>query len=278
MSMITERKHPLNTDDPLSDFEAREVTLEEKTKRVYVSGHGPAVIVMHEMPGISPHVARFTRWVREAGFTVYMPSLFGRDGAVPEAKEGGEVFQRVCISREFHVMGGGRTSPVVSWLRALAAMASSECGGSSVGAVGMCFTGNFAISMMIEPVMKAAVACQPSLPLDTPSAIEMSDEDAAAIADRLEKEDLTVKGYRFEGDHYCMAARFKTYQEKIGDRFEARELPDGSANTETSPFFAAHIKTPHSVVTQHLIDGEGEPTIKARDEILQYLMDRLQAV
>jgi len=276
MSMVTERKQPLNTDDPLSDFEAREVTLEEKTKRVYVSGDGPAVIVMHEVPGISPHVARFARWVREAGFTVYMPSLFGRDGAVPEAQEGGEVFQRVCISREFHVMGGGKTSPVVSWLRALAAMASNECGGSSVGAVGMCFTGNFAISMMIEPMMKAAVACQPSLPLDTPSAIEMSDEDAAAIAERLEREDLTVKGYRFEGDKFCMAARFATYRKHFGDHFDGQELPDGSANTETSPFFAAHITTPHSVVTQHLVDSEGEPTTEAKNEIIDYLKDQLR--
>ncbi|MCG8490351.1 MAG: dienelactone hydrolase family protein [Sneathiellales bacterium] len=276
MSITSERKDPLSVDDPLSDFEVRDVTLEDKAKRVYVSGEGPAVIVMHEMPGISPHVARFARWVREAGFTVYLPSLFGRDGAVPEAEEGGKIFQRVCISREFHVMGGGKTSPVVSWLRALAAMASRECGGSSVGAVGMCFTGNFAISMMIEPVMKAAVACQPSLPLDAPAALEMSDEDAGAIAERLKSEDLTVRGYRFEGDQFCMAARFKTYREKFGDHFEGKELSDQSANSETSPFFAAHIPTPHSVVTQHLIDREGEPTVQARDEILGYLRDKLQ--
>ena len=59
-----------------------DLQLRDITKTVYVAGTGPAVIVMHEMPGISPHVARFARWVRDAGFTVYMPSLFGRDGAV----------------------------------------------------------------------------------------------------------------------------------------------------------------------------------------------------
>src|SRR3954470_346823 len=75
----------MKADDPLDDFDARETTLNEATKRVYVAGAGPAVIVMAEMPGISPHVARFARWVRDAGFTVYMPSLFGRDGAVPDA-------------------------------------------------------------------------------------------------------------------------------------------------------------------------------------------------
>src|SRR5262245_51555019 len=85
-------------DDRLEDFSARAIAFDDVAKRVYVAGAGPAVIVMSEMPGISPHVARFARWVRDAGFTVYMPSLFGRDGAVPDADEGLEVFRRACVS------------------------------------------------------------------------------------------------------------------------------------------------------------------------------------
>ena len=72
----------VTVDDPLEDFSKQTVTIDGMSKTVYVAGKGPAVIVMTEMPGISPHVARFARWVRDAGFTVYMPSLFGRDGAV----------------------------------------------------------------------------------------------------------------------------------------------------------------------------------------------------
>src|SRR5689334_15062033 len=87
----------LDEDDPLEDFARRSVALLEVTKVVHVAGSGPAVLVMTEMPGISPHVARFARWVRDAGFTVYMPSLFGRDGAVPRAREGLEVMQRACV-------------------------------------------------------------------------------------------------------------------------------------------------------------------------------------
>ena len=87
----------------------REITLDGVAKRVYVAGRGPAVIVMTEMPGISPHVARFARWVRDAGFAVYMPSLFGRDGAVPSAEEGVAVFQRACVSAEFRALRGQRS-------------------------------------------------------------------------------------------------------------------------------------------------------------------------
>ena len=92
--MAQQHQRPLTEDDPLDDFTARQITLDGIEKKVYVMGRGPAVIVMTEMPGISPHVARFARWVRDAGFTVYMPSLFGRDGAVASAEEGAAVFQR----------------------------------------------------------------------------------------------------------------------------------------------------------------------------------------
>ncbi len=78
----------MRQDDPLTDFQRREVTLDGTTKAVHVAGVGPAVIVMAEMPGISPHVARFARWVREAGCTVYLPSLFGTDGAVAAPRSG----------------------------------------------------------------------------------------------------------------------------------------------------------------------------------------------
>ncbi|MDN7676773.1 hypothetical protein QZM22_30985 [Burkholderia oklahomensis] len=81
------------------------------------------------MPGISPHVARFARWVRDAGLTVYMPSLFGRDGAVADADSGADVFRRACISAEFQAFAAGRSSPVTQWLRALARLAHTECGG-----------------------------------------------------------------------------------------------------------------------------------------------------
>ena len=89
-------KRNTNEHDPLADFERRAITLDGVTKPVYLAGTGPAVIVMAEMPGISPEVARFARWVRDAGFTVWMPSLFGRDGAVPDAEEG----VRVTIGEE----------------------------------------------------------------------------------------------------------------------------------------------------------------------------------
>jgi dienelactone hydrolase len=268
-------KRSTGMDDPLEDFTPREITLDGVTKRVHVAGTGPGVIVMAEMPGISPHVARFSRWVRDAGFTVYMPSLFGRDGAVTSAEEGVAIFQRACVSAEFRALSANVSSPVTQWLRALARLAHRECGGPGVGAIGMCFTGNFALTMMLEPAMLAPVLSQPSLPLNEPAGIEIAPDDIAAVRERLDREDLTVLAYRFAGDKFCTARRFAAYAEKLGDRFIGRVLPDSAANTDTPPFFAQHVTTPHSVVTVHLIDEAGQPTIAARDEILAFFARRL---
>jgi dienelactone hydrolase len=265
----------LDQDDPLDDFARRTVALDGATKAVYQSGRGPAVIVMTEMPGISPQVARFSRWVRDAGYTVYMPSLFGRDGAVPGVEEGMATFRRACVSAEFRAFAGNASSPVTQWLRALARLAHAECGGPGVGAIGMCFTGNFALSMMLEPAMLAPVVCQPSLPLDDPAGIGMAREELEAVRARLEREDLSVMAYRFEGDRHCRAQRFAAYAAVLGERFVARVLPDGAANPDTPPFFDQVVASPHSVVTAHLIDAAGQPTIAARDEILAFFGCRL---
>ena len=147
----------MNVKDCLKDFMARELSFNGIKKVVYVMGKGPAVIVMPEMPGISPQLARFCRWVRDAGFTVYLPLLYGKDGDEPTAEEGLAILKKPCVSAEFRALAANETSPVTVWLRALAKFANAACGGPGIGAIGMCFTGNFALTMMLEPAMLAPV-------------------------------------------------------------------------------------------------------------------------
>ncbi len=259
----------LSKTDPLADFEHRQITLNGETKLVFVAGSGPAVIVMTEMPGISPQVARFARWVRDAGFTVWMPNLFGQPGRPVSTLYGASSIIKGCISAEFRAFAANASSPVTQWLRALAARAHPLCGGQGVGAIGMCFTGNFALSMMLEPAVRAPVLSQPSLPLAKASGMHIAPEELKAVKERLDREDLTVLAYRFEGDSFCRAARFAAYQQALGDRFQPRVLPDSAANPN------APMKNPHSVVTLHLIDEQGQPTRQAVDEIIDFFKTRL---
>jgi hypothetical protein len=129
--------------------------------------------------------------------------------------------------------------------------------------------------MMLEPSMLAPVLSQPSLPLNDPAGTGMAPEELAAVKARLERDDLTVLAYRFEGDRFCQAQRFAAFSEALGDRFMPRVLPDHAANADLPPFFAQHVPTPHSVVTAHLINEAGQPTIAARDEILSFFVSRL---
>lgn len=255
--------------DPLKDFTRRRVDARGMTRDVFVSGTGPGVIIIHEVPGITPEVARFARWVRDAGFTVFLPSLLGSPG-----KPNGPGYQlrsamRACIAREFRLWAADEASPVVDWLKDLAKAVHAECGARGVGALGMCLTGNFAISMMVESAVRAPVLCQPSLPLGKPGGVHASPADLKTVRARLEREDLTVRGYRFDGDKLCGAARFAAMAETLGPRFEGEVLPDSAAKPGT------FMSNPHSVVTTHLIDEAGSVTRAKVDEIIAFFRQRL---
>src|SRR5262249_5146024 len=142
--------------------------------------------------------------------------------------------------------------------------------------IGMCFTGNFALTMMLEPAMLAPVLAQPALPLKNPAGLEIAPEGLAAVRDRLAPNDLTVLAYRFARDPVLRAQRLVAYAAALGDRFVGRVLPDSAANTDVSPFVAECVGCAHSVVTAHLIDEAGQPTIAARDEILEFFARRLK--
>src|ERR1051326_7028342 len=150
----------------LKDYTSFEFSDGRWTRTVYRRGSGPGVIIIHEMPGLHPLVVRFADHVAAAGMTVFLPSLFGKPGKdVSIGYAVGEMLKGICIRREFDVWATNRSSPIVNWLRALARKVHAECGGRGVGAVGMCFTGGFALAMMTEPAVVAPVLSQPSNPI-----------------------------------------------------------------------------------------------------------------
>lgn len=268
---------PLPETDALADFTPRPFEAGGLVHTVHVAGSGPAVLVLPEMPGIGPALVRFARWVRDAGFRVHLPSLFGRDGVDPPADEAVQTFRRACIAAEFRALAGGVQSPVLDWLRALARHAHEEAGGPGVGVVGMCFTGNFALGLAMAAPTLAPVACQPTMPLEWPDAPGLAPDELARLRARLEADDLQVLALRFAGDRWCRAARFDALRSALGPRFVAHTLPDTAAHPSPPPFFREVVRSPHSVVTAHLVDAAGEPTLQARDAILAFLARRLKA-
>ncbi len=261
--------------DDLSDFTRSEFSHAGATKDVYRQGDGPAVVIMHEVPGITTEVARFARKVVGAGMTVFMPRLFGRVGAKTNPLERMVELGRVCISREFACLAENRASPITDWLRGLAKHAYDEVGGRGVGVVGMCVTGNFALTMALDPWVIAPVLGHPSFPLPLTrakaAAVHATPEALANARRRIKEEGLRFLGVRFHGDTlFCRPARFATLRRELGEGFEGIELPSNSAHPAPEP--------PHSVLTIGLIDREGEPTHSAVERVLAFLRERLNPV
>ena len=196
----------MHEDDPLDDFARREITLDGVAKRVHVAGTGPAVIVMTEMPGISPHVARFARWVRDAGFTVYMPSLFGRDGAVPTRRGGRRRLPAGLRQRRVPRVRRQRVEPgdaVAARARAARARGMRRARRRRHRHVlhRQLRAHDDARALDARAGAVASRRCR----WTTPPALEIAPDELAAVRERLEREDLTVLAYRFEGDQFCRA-------------------------------------------------------------------------
>lgn len=259
----------------ISDFTRRDLTFLGKTKPVLCLGdRGPAVIVIHEVYGFTPTLARFCRWVAAAGMRVYAPILLGSpDASNKEVVTLGRTLG-LCVSREFTLLASNKPSQVTNWLRQLAAMAHGECGGPGVGAIGMCLTGGFALAMAVDPVIIAPVLSQPSLPALDPGALDIDPEGLARVRARTQAEGLELRAYRFEGDTLSRTERFATLRRELGAAFVGTELPDACGNPAG---MRARGKPPHSVVTGDLIDAPGERTREIADEIAAFFRTRLQA-
>jgi dienelactone hydrolase len=212
--------------DTLQDFAMSPFTEGGHTRSVYRKGSGPGVIVIHEMPGITPRVADFGRAVAEAGMTAVLPSLFGTPGRSTTVLYGLRSIVGGCVSREFATWAGGKTSPVIVWLRALARQVHEECGGPGVGAVGMCFTGGFALAMMVDDRMVAPVLSQPSLPFavgrSKQADLGLSPDDRARVQERAAA-GCDVLGLRYAGDA-LVGRRFDSLRELLGEHFIAVEF------------------------------------------------------
>ena len=261
-------------------FDRTEFTHDGTTRAVYRAGTGPMVVVIAEIPGITPSMLTFARRVVDLGCSVALPHLFGEPGRDPE--RAGARSQMVdalasigpaCVSKEFHVLAAGKTSPVMDWLRALGRELHEECGGPGIGVVGMCFTGGFALGMVADAPVLAPVLSQPSLPFGiggkAKADVGLSAEDVRAAVDACAAKDLTVLGLRFTGDKLSPPERFTTLRRLLGDRFVGVEI-DSSPGNEWG-----HPKVAHSVLTTDLVDEPGQPTRAALDQVLDLFRTRL---
>lgn len=227
---------------------------------VYTSGEGPVIIVIQELPGISQETLQLAKRLNKSGFRVVMPHLFGPLGKFSLA---GNLVRVFCMRREFSLFAKNKSSPIVLWLKALCAHACEKYDVAGVGVIGMCLTGNFAISLMADKNVLASVAAQPSMPLFSQKSLHMSGDDVVDIKARLD-EHGPMLSFRFSGDKICTAEKFDALDKAFNDDGERIRLRTIKGDQ-------------HAILTAHFSDAEGSPTVAALAEIVEYFNVKLAA-
>jgi dienelactone hydrolase len=240
--------------DPLDTWTHGIHTADGITHPTYRKGTGPGVVLIHELPGMTPEVIAFADEVVGAGHTVVMPHLFGEPAAPVSVGRFLKVLPQVCVSREFTKLALNETTPVAGWLRSLARELHAELGGPGVGALGMCFTGGFALAMMVDDAVTAPVVCQPSAPFAIGKRrgadLNLSPADLQVVKRRAAA-GCAVLGLRYRNDA-ATGTRFDTLHRELGDNFIAVEF-EGKG---------------HSVLTEHRQQ-------EAVDRVLAFFSERL---
>lgn len=255
--------------DDLHGFSLLEPALGSGAPEVYVSNDGSEpVVLVHELPQLTPAVVALARFLEGSGFRVYLPSLLGSPGRDARGLEAASLMLQACVRSELRAAFGTGTRGVVGHLRRLVDRVSGPHG--RVGVVGLCFSGGFALAAATHARVAAAVACEPSLPLADGSAIDLSAEDGQQLRARLEAGDLAARIYRFQGDRISPCRRLCRYAETLGPQVTSRCLPDCAADPRQP--HPPH----HSVMTKHLVDEEGSLTRAARGEMISFLEWRLR--
>lgn len=243
-----------------------------KTRDVYRIGSGPAVVVLSEMPGITPSLLQFARGVAAQGMSVSIPHLFGRDGEPASNKAFLRTFREVCVSREFTLFATGSSSRITQWLNELARHEHERNGGPGVGVIGMCLTGGFALAMMVDPVVVAPVLSQPSLPLGRSEKkrrdLPISESEKAVVVARAAN-GVCVMGARFTNDKLSPGERFAHLRELLGEAFIGVEIDSSQDNAWGYPLDA------HSVFTDGQDGREGSPTTQAMSQLMDFFRTRL---
>jgi len=225
---------------------------------VYTRGTGPVVVIIQELPGIGPQTLTLADKLQAAGFTTVLPHLFGPLGRISLA---GNMVRVMCMRREFRLLEKNATSPVVAWLRALCRKLKETHGVRGVGTIGMCLTGNFAISLLADDSVLAGVASQPSMPFFDQSALHMSAEDTNRIRSRIDATQPAM-ALRFEGDPLCTAEKFSALDRTFNTdrhRLDLQTLPGKG----------------HSVLTLDFVDQAGHPTTEALGKVIHYFRSAL---
>ena len=241
-------------------FEAQTSYADTLSHDIYRRGAGAPVVLLQELPGIGQETLHLADELVNAGFEVVMPHLFGPIGKTSIA---GNLARVMCLRKEFHLLSRDRSSPITDWIRQLCRHIRDESGTDGVGIIGMCLTGNFAIQLIGDESVLAAVASQPAMPFFKQGSLHMSPADIEQSRQALDSKG-PMRLLRFDNDPLCTAAKsaclHKAFNDDGAHRVREITLPGKG----------------HSVLTLDFVDEAGHPTREALNNVIDYFTHQLK--
>ena len=213
----------------INDFTVSPVQIGEETLSVYRIGSGPDLVLMHELPGMTPQCVTLARMLAGAGFAIHMPLFFGKPGDDSPIMFAAQI----CLRRQMFLFANGGGSPIVKWLRAYCSRIINRNGGKGVGVIGMCLSGNFAISLLAEASVLASVSCQPALPLGFRKASRSSLGVTKVDLDRAKRRNAAGNSLfclRFTNDCLSPPERFAAIKECFKTNFHELQIDFSPGN------------------------------------------------
>jgi dienelactone hydrolase len=235
-----------------------------RRKTVFVRGEGRAVLLMHDMAGLTPECLVLARRLARGGLRVYVPLLFGWPGQASRVLGLGQAL----LSRDFNLFADEGPGALTDWLRPLCREISARDGWRRIGVIGMGITGSLVFSLLMEPCVWAPVTSHPS----TPFPLAERSRTCHGIPEQhlvnlRTRSDVRLLGWRFSEDRLCPPQRFRRLAQLMGRRFDGREIPSGEGTA-----FAA---TAHGVLDSR--KPQTPPIPDAIERTTRFLVARLGA-
>ena len=240
-----------------------------RSLRIFAKGSGPSVVLLHELPGMTPACIALANRL-SLDFTVVLPLLFGEPG------DSLSMFSRVfALRNDFCFFTPSCVSPIVEWLRDFCRDIQASSHTQRLGVIGNCLTGGLVLSLLADPGIAAPVMSQPALPLPIPGTLKqksdfgISSNDLERAQHRVEEENIQILGFRFSKDWISPKERFDALRAAFPMHFEPYEIL--SPNPKYSISSGAH-----AVLTaEYRPSPDNHPTQLAYERLVAFLAWRL---
>jgi len=248
-------------------------------KRIPKNENGAAVLVLHEMPALTPDVLKMAIRLSNQGYSVHVPLLWGTSDENAASRT---LFLRRALelraSPRWRAAAAEVDRPIVDQLASLCEVILAGNAKKRMGVIGNCLTGilPFALAARVPEVV-APVASQPTLPLTFSQKANdktgLSKAETQKLQGRIKDEPtFQLLAFRFEEDYASPAQRFITLGQEFGGRFR---FLDGTIPVELYHGRDRLPKHVHSVLTNCFPKNEKFATFHAWEECLRFLETKL---